>query len=155
MASPTSTSQQQGLPSISSLTNGLPPSTSAQQHQSHGDHSQGEHLRDSGTWPQPHSKRECFLLFFKCLKKPGFALSTVAFRGVSLPALFSLPSKSSHWCRVSSINATPHETCKLKGLFWTSMVEVGNSLVVHAQYQYFSWLPLECILTDVLLQTTH
>ena len=55
MASPSSNSHQQGLPSISSLTNGLPPSNAAQQY-AHGDQAQGEHLRDSGTWPQPHSK---------------------------------------------------------------------------------------------------
>lgn len=45
--------QSQGLPSISSLTNGLPasqrPST---------DQLSPESTRDSGTWPQPHSKRE-------------------------------------------------------------------------------------------------
>lgn len=63
MTSPSSNSHQQGLPSISSLTNGLPPSNAAQQY-AHGDQAQGEHLRDSGTWPQPHSKRECFLRLF-------------------------------------------------------------------------------------------
>jgi hypothetical protein len=66
MASPNSNSHQQGLPSISSLTNGLPPSNAAQQY-SHGDQPQGEHLRDSGTWPQPHSKRECLLRLFPCV----------------------------------------------------------------------------------------
>lgn len=66
MASPPSTSHQQGLPSISSLTNGLPPSNAPQQY-AHGDQQQGEPLRDSGTWPQPHSKRECFACFFLSL----------------------------------------------------------------------------------------
>jgi len=54
--------QQQGLPSISSLTNGLPSSKQL----SPGAQARSEQLRDSGTWPHPHSKRECsfpFMLF--------------------------------------------------------------------------------------------
>jgi len=72
MTSPNSTSHQQGLPSISSLTNGLLPSNSSQQY-AHGDQPQGEHLRDSGTWPQPHSKREFPLpfLFFLFRASPA------------------------------------------------------------------------------------
>ena len=48
--------QSQGLPSISSLTNGLP---AASQRVS-SDQLSPESTRDSGTWPQPHSKRESY-----------------------------------------------------------------------------------------------
>ena len=57
--------QQQGLPSISSLTNGLP---SSKQQLSPGAQARSEQLRDSGTWLHPHSKRECSL--FPCLVVP-------------------------------------------------------------------------------------
>lgn len=81
MASPPSTSHQQGLPSISSLTNGLPPSNAPGQY-AHGDQQQGEPLRDSGTWPQPHSKRECSACFFlsECFDERLAGIA--AFRGM-------------------------------------------------------------------------
>ncbi|KXT06400.1 hypothetical protein AC578_6004 [Pseudocercospora eumusae] len=44
--------QAQGLPSISSLTNGLPPSAPISPDQQ----SASDSTRDSGTWPQPQSK---------------------------------------------------------------------------------------------------
>lgn len=59
MASPASAAhhqhQLQGLPSISSLTNGLPSSV---QQLSPDQQSLTESTRDSGTWPQPQSKRK-------------------------------------------------------------------------------------------------
>lgn len=70
MASPTSDPSQyqqppqpqhQGLPSISSLTNGLPPPSSQQR--SPDQQSIADSTRDSGTWPQPNaqSKRKSFM----------------------------------------------------------------------------------------------
>ncbi|CAK3959396.1 HLH transcription factor (Hpa3) like [Lecanosticta acicola] len=56
MASPISAAQHhqgQGLPSISSLTNGLPPSAPISPDQQ----SATDSTRDSGTWPQPHSSK--------------------------------------------------------------------------------------------------
>ncbi|EME88923.1 uncharacterized protein MYCFIDRAFT_86140 [Pseudocercospora fijiensis CIRAD86] len=58
MAAPHTAAQQhqhpqgQGLPSISSLTNGLPPSAPISPDQQ----SASDSTRDSGTWPQPQSK---------------------------------------------------------------------------------------------------
>jgi len=50
----------QGLPSISSITNGLP---SAAAHLPPDQLSLSESTRDSGTWPQPHSKRKFSSIF--------------------------------------------------------------------------------------------
>ncbi|KAK3655656.1 hypothetical protein LTR56_003305 [Elasticomyces elasticus] len=59
MALPTAQHHQppQGLPSISSLTTGLPSSASRLPSDQH---SLSESTRDSGTWPQPQSKRKSF-----------------------------------------------------------------------------------------------
>jgi hypothetical protein len=65
MAAPNSAQHEtQGLPSITSLTNGLPRAQVSPDQQS-----LNESTRDSGTWPQPHiSKRKSqfneFLILF-------------------------------------------------------------------------------------------
>lgn len=61
MASPAPQHHAQGLPSISTLTDGLRPSS----HRLSPEHVlQNEQLRDSGTWPQPNSKRKCALFHY-------------------------------------------------------------------------------------------
>ncbi|WPG97986.1 Protein esc1 [Acrodontium crateriforme] len=73
MAAPMSAASQQsghqGLPSISSLTNGLPTSLSSHQ-RSPDRQSLNESSRDSGTWPQPQSKHSAAM-------NPGLQVHTL------------------------------------------------------------------------------
>lgn len=74
MASPAITQQThgQGLPSISSLTNGLPGQTMKL---SPEQASLNEPSRDSGTWPPPQSKcKSAFLLLLSLVKRDSFII---------------------------------------------------------------------------------